>query len=64
MKEVPNVGIIGQGFVGTAVMTELSKTFSVFAYDKDSSKSIITKKKRNRIAYWYYYKWRKPKRSH
>jgi nucleotide sugar dehydrogenase len=42
MKEVPNVGIIGQGFVGTAVMTELSKTFSVFAYDKDSSKSIIT----------------------
>jgi len=42
MKQLPNVGIIGQGFVGSAVMTELSKTFTVFAYDKDSSKSIIT----------------------
>jgi len=37
-----NVGCIGQGFVGTAVMTELSKTFPVYAYDKDSTKSIIT----------------------
>lgn len=44
MKELPNVGIIGQGFVGTAVMTELSKTFPVFAYDKDSNKSVITSK--------------------
>ena len=42
MKQLPNVGIIGQGFVGSAVMTELSKTFTVFAYDKDSTKSIIT----------------------
>ncbi len=42
MKELANIGIIGQGFVGSAVMTELSKTFTVFAYDKDSTKSIIT----------------------
>jgi UDPglucose 6-dehydrogenase len=42
MKELPKVGIIGQGFVGTAIMTELSKTFQVYAYDKDSTKSIVT----------------------
>jgi UDPglucose 6-dehydrogenase len=42
MKELPMIGMIGQGFVGTAVMTELSKTFQVIAYDKDSTKSVIT----------------------
>jgi len=42
MKQLPNIGIIGQGFVGSAVMTEFRKTFPVYAYDKDSSKSIIT----------------------
>ena len=37
-----NIGIIGQGFVGSAVMNKLRKSFSVYAYDKDSSRSVIT----------------------
>ena len=41
MKEVKNVGIIGQGFVGTAVMKKFSQSFNIFAYDKDPNKSII-----------------------
>jgi len=42
MKKLQTLGMIGQGFVGTAVMTELSKTFQIIAYDKDSTKSLIT----------------------
>jgi len=42
MKKVENVGIIGQGFVGTAVMEKFRRSFKVYAYDKDSTKSIIT----------------------
>jgi nucleotide sugar dehydrogenase len=41
MKEVKNVGIIGQGFVGTAVMKKFSQFYNVYAYDKQPSKSVI-----------------------
>jgi len=42
MKEAQNIGIIGQGFVGTAVMKKFSQSFPVFAYDKTPGLSVIT----------------------
>lgn len=33
-----NIGIIGQGFVGTAVFSHMQKFFNVFAFDKDPTK--------------------------
>jgi nucleotide sugar dehydrogenase len=42
MKELQNIGIVGQGFVGTAVMEKFRQSFAVYAYDKDPSLSVIT----------------------
>ena len=47
MKEVTNIGIIGQGFVGTAVMEKFRHCYNVYAYDKQPAKSLITNQSLN-----------------
>lgn len=42
MNNIKNIGIVGQGFVGTAVREKFKNNFKVFAYDKDETKSIIS----------------------
>lgn len=42
-KKNNSIGIVGQGFVGTAVMKKFSKNFRVIAHDRDISKCGIFK---------------------
>ncbi|HIF38021.1 MAG TPA: hypothetical protein EYQ69_02015, partial [Gemmatimonadetes bacterium] len=38
MNNTVNIGIIGQGFVGSAIREGLSKYYSIYTYDLDKTK--------------------------